>query len=94
MGRFDKFDFNKQIQKITFNAQCLTESQTKINLSECNFVKSVSNRKYGTIAVSQDITKTFDSVCHSEILYKCQLFGFDGQICRMVAIFLGIVSSR
>lgn len=45
MGRFDKFDFNKQIQKITFNAQCLTESQTKINLSECNFVKSVSDRK-------------------------------------------------
>ncbi|XP_073841501.1 uncharacterized protein [Musca autumnalis] len=53
-----------------------------------DFVSEGLNKRYGTLAVSLDFAKAFDSVWHQGILYKLKSFGFSENLCRLVASFL------
>lgn len=53
-----------------------------------SFVVKGFDRKCGSIAVTLDFAKAFDSVWHAGILYKLKQFGIDNQTCRLVASFL------
>ena len=46
------------------------------------------NRSGSTRAVSLDISKVFDRVCHAGLLHKCKPYGISGQIFGLISSFL------